>query len=114
MRRSEDFAQTIRGGARAGRTSVVVHARVEPGRAGRRVGLVVSKAVGGAVVRNRVRRRLRSVVVDHCRTLPNGADVVVRALPAAAGMTYAQLEADVVPALGAAVRRAGAASGGRR
>jgi ribonuclease P protein component len=113
MRRSEDFAQTIRGGARAGRASVVVHVRAVPGRQTSRVGLVVSKAVGGAVVRNRVRRRLRSVVVENSRTLPGGTDVVVRALPRAAEATFTQLRDDVVSALGAAARRAGAPGRGR-
>lgn len=47
-----------------------------------RVGFVVSKAVGNAVVRNRVKRRLRHLVA--ARPEVTGADVVVRALPPAA------------------------------
>lgn len=47
------------------------------------VGFVVSKAVGNAVVRNRVKRRLRHLVVPHLPELV-GLQVVVRALPAAA------------------------------
>ncbi len=55
-----------------------------------RVGLVVSKAVGNAVVRNRVKRRLRHQVAPHLSTLPNGTSVVLRAQPQAA--TYASGE----------------------
>ena len=56
-----------------------------------RVGFVVSKAVGGAVVRNRVRRRLRHLVRDHLSELGPGSELVVRALPAAAEKSTAEL-----------------------
>ncbi|MCV2392843.1 ribonuclease P protein component [Actinotalea sp. M2MS4P-6] len=107
MRSSADFAQTIRRGARAGRTTLVVHGRVSE-RPGVRVGFVVSKAVGGAVVRNVVRRRLRGLVMEQLDTVPSGTDVVVRALPAAATADYATLGADLRSALSQSLRRAGA------
>ena len=47
-----------------------------------RVGFVVSKAVGGAVERNRVKRRLRHLVARELEATPAVRDVVVRALPA--------------------------------
>jgi ribonuclease P protein component len=56
-----------------------------------RVGLVVSKAVGNAVVRNRVKRRLRHQAAPLVGTLPAGTSVVVRALPPAASSTSAEL-----------------------
>jgi ribonuclease P protein component len=61
-----------------------------------RVGLVVSKAVGNAVVRNRTKRRLRHLVADHVNEIPCGTDVVVRANPLAATAELAALEADYV------------------
>jgi ribonuclease P protein component len=63
------------------------------------VGFVVSRAVGNAVVRNRVRRRLRHLVRDRLRELPAGAVVVVRALPAAAGASYDELRGDLARSL---------------
>lgn len=56
-----------------------------------RAGLVVSKAVGNAVVRNRVKRRLRHQVAPLLQTLPTGTSVVLRALPPAAQCTSAEL-----------------------
>jgi ribonuclease P protein component len=63
----------------------------------------VSKAVGNAVVRNQVRRRLRHLVRPRLAELPAGALVVVRALPAAALSAYAALGADLDTALDAAL-----------
>ncbi len=48
----------VRGGVRVGRPTLVVHALRKPGPPSR-AGFVVSKAVGNAVTRNRVKRRLR-------------------------------------------------------
>jgi ribonuclease P protein component len=61
--------------------------------AGRAVlaGFVVSKAVGGAVVRNTVTRRLRAVVRGRIDVLPAGSALVVRALPASATASSAEL-----------------------
>jgi len=60
-----------------------------------RVGFVVSKAVGPAVVRNRVKRRLRHLARESVMDLPGSAVLVVRALPAAADAGYAELAADL-------------------
>ena len=57
-----------------------------------RVGFVVSRAVGPAVTRNLVKRRLRHLVRDR---LEDGSLLVVRAMPDAAGATYRDLEAEL-------------------
>jgi ribonuclease P protein component len=113
LRRRSDFAATIRGGRRAARGAVVVHLdRQPPAQAERpappRAGFVVSKAVGGAVQRNLVKRRLRHLVRARIDALPPGAMLVVRALPAAAERSYLELGADLDGAL------ARATSGRRR
>ena len=71
-------------------------------------GFAVSKAVGGAVTRNRVKRRLRAVMADLLPTLPAGTGVVVRALPPAAAATYGALTADVSSAVGQALAKVSA------
>lgn len=67
----------------------MVHANqpVTDGAGTTKVGFVVSKAVGGAVVRNRVKRRLRHLSVPLLAETPQGTQVVVRALPPAATST---------------------------
>ncbi len=55
------------------------------------VGFIVSKSVGNAVVRNRVKRRLRSWVRQSRPLLPPVHLLVIRANPAAAQASYLQL-----------------------
>ncbi|WP_418275443.1 ribonuclease P protein component [Isoptericola jiangsuensis] len=107
MRRSVDFERAVRRGTRAGRSTVVVHLNRQTEEAdGPLVGLVVSKAVGNAVHRNLVKRRLRTAAARHLDVLPGDALVVLRALPGAAEAEYGQLEHDVARALARAVHRA--------
>jgi len=52
---------------------------------------VVSRSVGNAVTRNLVKRRLRHLTHERLERLPDDAVLVVRALPASAEATYADL-----------------------
>lgn len=99
LRRSTDFRLVLRRGARAGRRRLVVHALVPGPGDGARAGLVVNKAVGNAVVRHRVARRLRHLVAARLGTLPAHCALVVRALPPAAAATSAELAGDLDSAL---------------
>jgi ribonuclease P protein component len=64
-----------------------------------RAGFVVSKAVGGSVQRNLIKRRLRHLVRERLPLLPPGSLVVVRALPGAGSADHAQLALDLDSAL---------------
>lgn len=64
-----------------------------------RFGFIVSKAVGNAVVRNTVRRRLKAVCNDALTELDPGRDVVIRALTSSADADYATLRAEVLRCL---------------
>lgn len=106
MRRPAEFEQAIRRGARSGSTSLVVHLADDPtAPSPAHVGFVVAKSVGNAVVRNRVKRRLRGVVSHRIDQLPPGGRLVVRALPGAADLESAALAADFDRALAGASRR---------
>jgi ribonuclease P protein component len=100
LRGSADFDEVFQGargagGSRSGSRLIVVHANSTVARAGQppRVGLVVSKAVGNAVVRNRTKRVLRALMSARIGQLPDGVDVVIRAktdLPGAPTIVLAQ------------------------
>jgi len=108
------FAAAVRRGRRAASRTLVVHVHaadpadpdtadpdtVDPAvpataEGPTRVGLIVSKAVGNAVARNRVKRRLRHLLRERVDRLPPGALVVVRALPSASGARSPELTRDL-------------------
>lgn len=95
MRSGDDFSDTVRRGARVGTATVVVHGwRDHQAGVGPLIGFVVSKSVGSAVTRNRVKRRLRHLVREHLTSAPSDARLVVRALPSAASRP-ARLRSDL-------------------
>lgn len=104
LRSGADFTHTVRSGVRQGRRNVVLYAARSGGRPSR-FGFIVSKAVGNAVTRNVVKRRLREAAALTLRDRPVGLDVVVRALPASAQAGWAELSKDYESALGGALRR---------
>lgn len=114
LHRSADFTETVRSGRRASRPLLTVHALLAPGSAGGsarpapRAGLIVSKAVGGSVLRHRTSRRLRHLLRDRMAALPAGSRVVVRAAARAGAAPSAALAADLDSALGSALRPRGA------
>ena len=94
------------------RGTVVVHARARGVVGARdagesRVGFVVTKAVGGAVVRNRAKRRLRALSRPLVMAMPAGCDFVVRGLPSVARVGQVELADDLTSAWAGAVRKAG-------
>ena len=105
MRRSPDFVRAMRTGRRAGRRTLVVHvATVEGSQDPVRVGFIVSRAVGGAVTRNQVKRRLRAHMAHRLEDLRRGGLVVVRALPPASQASFVALADDLDAALRSALR----------
>ncbi len=99
LRESGRFRAVLRGpnGSRAGGPLIVVHAAMTDPTGARapRVGFVVSGSVGGAVVRNRVTRRLRAILAQRLDGIPSGCDLVVRATPAAGAAGFGELEAEL-------------------
>jgi ribonuclease P protein component len=98
LRDSDAFRRTVKSGRRAGGAALVVHLLLDasgaPGSAPR-VGLVVGKSVGNAVIRNRVKRQLRHLVRDRLTELPESSELVIRALPPAAAMGSTELGAEL-------------------
>jgi ribonuclease P protein component len=84
---------------------LVVHVGRLPHASCPRAGFVVSKAVGGSVVRHRVARRLRHLVRPRLAELPSDVGLVVRALPPAASATSGELAVDLDAGLRTALRK---------
>jgi len=86
---------------------MVVHANSTDARAGQppRVGFVVSKAVGNAVVRNRTKRVLRALMSARLDQLPDGVDVVIRANAELPGSPRTVLIRDLDRLLATVLRR---------
>ena len=91
----DSFRRASRHGRRASSRTLVTHLWTPGGDQLPRVGFVVSRAVGNAVVRNRVKRRLRHLAREHLASLPGSAVLVVRALPAAATASSSELGGDL-------------------
>lgn len=118
MRHSTEFNAVMRSGRRSGRGALgVVYLAPRPTSEAEpdppRVGFIVSKAIGGAVVRNRVQRRLRHMMRPRLVDLPNGSLLVVRAKPSATTARAEELDAQLESAI-ASVMRPKSASRRRR
>ncbi len=88
LTRPDDFRRTIRGGVKAVAGTVVVHGALDPNpEQPIRVGVTVSRAVGGSVTRHRVARQIRHAIARELAMLPPGSTWVVRALPDAGSAT---------------------------
>ena len=112
LHRPADFTEVVRRGRRSSRPLLTVHALLgddsDQGRA--RAGLVVSRAIGGSVVRSTVSRRLRHLLRERLTVLPPGTRIVVRAGTSAGSASSAALGADLDLALPGALRPRGSSS----
>jgi ribonuclease P protein component len=110
LTRSADFERVYRQGrSHANRYLVLyVFPRSEEGE--RRLGVSVSRKVGGAVERNRVKRLLREAFDACTETLPVGHDVVVVARPDARELAEREGLSGVQAALSELVDKAGTAA----
>jgi ribonuclease P protein component len=94
LKLSREFDRVRKEGSTVGGGLLMLGVLPVEGEKSFRLGLITSRRVGGAVVRNRVRRRLREIIRRHQHMLTHGVWVVVVARPAAAGANSAPLEAE--------------------
>jgi ribonuclease P protein component len=99
MRQRADFLAAA-AGAKASASAFMVQARARADQGAPRVGFTVSKKVGNAVERNRVRRRLREIVrLASAGRMRAGHDYVLIGRRAALGLPFARLIAELDGAL---------------
>jgi ribonuclease P protein component len=92
LRSSATISATLREGTATHRATVVVHALRRP-QGPTRAAVVAGRKVGGAVRRNRAKRRLRAALSQ--LDLPTATDLVVVARAAAVGAPFAELLDDL-------------------
>lgn len=90
-----DFRAAVRRGRRTATASAVYHRLATNPVAPVRFGVVVSKAVGIAVDRNLVRRRLKALGRTFVDAGHRGEDIVIRVLPGDAQRSWDSLSADM-------------------
>lgn|SRR5689334_24635094 len=98
LRKRAEFLKLSRGDAKLHSASFVVLARSN-NHSESRLGVTVSSKVGNAVVRNRVKRRVREYFRRHRAELPKCADILIIARPSAAGATSEQIAGELRRAL---------------
>lgn len=106
VRRKAEFDRAYTAGSRvpARYFTFIAH---PAGLAWPRLGVTVSRSVGGAVVRNRVRRRLREAFRRNRAEGWPAVDMILHVRPSAARAAFADLERDLLDAVGRYAARAG-------
>ena len=90
---SRDIRATFAGGSAASCRSAVLFVRARGDDDPARLAVVAGRKVGGAVVRNRAKRRLRAAAA--LTPWPNGHDAVLTARAAAVAVPFSQLTTDL-------------------
>ena len=112
LSRSADFDRVFRHGRSHAGRELVLYAFPRGDGAAPRLGLSVSRKVGGAVDRNLVKRLLREAFAEESTRLPAGTDVVVVARQDAKGLAEREGLAGIRRVLGELLVRAAGSSGG--
>jgi ribonuclease P protein component len=94
LTQSAEFAQVKKNGRVYRGRSVLLSILRANGATRFRAGFITSRALGSAVARNRVRRRLREIVRKHQREIVDGTWIVTIARANAVGATYQELEVE--------------------
>lgn len=106
--RSVEFEGVYSEGRRRSSKQFVVFAKATAaGAAGSRAsrfGWSVKRALGSAVVRNRIRRRVREIVRLHRSELPSGWDVVIHPRATVADAEFAALQKELVDLIRSALK----------
>lgn len=93
LKSNRDFRRAYRRGKTCAAPTLALYCR-KNGTQENRLGITTGTKVGKAVVRNRIRRRIRAIYRLHETELQAGYDLVIVARVRAAEAPYAQLERD--------------------
>jgi len=96
--RHADFERVYKQGRRHFAAQLTVFYRRQEDAGGLRVGFTVSKALGGAVERNRMKRRLREAVRLHRPQVSIPFDVVINPKKSVLKVEFSELESEIIRA----------------
>jgi ribonuclease P protein component len=77
---SSDFARTTKSGHRVATEFFVGYLYLTGTNESPKAGLIISKSVGGSVLRHRIARKARHAIAENISALPEGALLVLRAI----------------------------------
>ena len=102
LKQGRDFARARQEGQRVVLDCLIANWRRLPAEATTRLGVVTSKKIGGAVVRNRARRLMREAFRVHQQELTQPVDLVLVARQSIVGRGLADVEKDFLATMGRA------------
>ncbi|RAV19528.1 ribonuclease P protein component [Paenibacillus contaminans] len=114
LAKREDFNHVYRRGKSVANQQFVLYAMAQPKQEHFRLGVSVSKKIGNAVVRNRIRRMMKEIVRLHIPEIDGGVDFIIIARKPAADLEYAQMEKSIMHVLKRAKLRENGRPGERR
>ena len=107
LRKRTEFEACYSSGVRVSGRHLVLFLRSDPAASRPRIGISVSKRVGDATVRNRVKRRLRELFRrTRAKLLDRPVEIAVNARPSAASAPFEDLARDYTSTLQRALTRA--------
>jgi ribonuclease P protein component len=102
---ADDYRRLVRRGRRSPSPNMVVYSATSSSAEAPRFGFIVAKTVGIAVRRNLVRRRLKALCHDVLDCVPPGTEIVIRALPGSAQVSWDTLRGEISEALDRSVEQ---------
>lgn len=95
MLRHGDFQAVYQGGRKQFSGNLALFVRERDDHAGPRIGFAVGKVLGGAVERNRIRRRMRAAVQRRLQELSRPVDVVIHPRKSVLDMEFSRLDQEI-------------------
>lgn len=95
LTKREYFDKVYKHGKSSANHQFVLYYKAQPQQASFRLGVSVSKKLGNAVVRNRIRRVLKEIVRLNASQIPGGYDLILIARKPVVEMSYHEIEKSV-------------------
>jgi ribonuclease P protein component len=96
LTKREYFDKVYRGGKSVANHQFVLYSHARPQLSTFRLGISVSKKLGNAVVRNRIRRMVKEIIRLNAKRIPAGHDLILIARKPVVGMAYLDMEKSIL------------------